>query len=185
MRTTTSLIIVILLALLSWWLQDFWKETPIVRTVKDEHFPDYFMENFSITNMDRQGQPAYILTARRLDHFADDDSTEILQPHIVFKEAKGDWSISAERAHILKQNNIIHLYNNVTIVRTASDTQQPLSITTEYLKVHTDNKIAETDKLAHIKTTQLELDTTGMVFDNNNGILKLLSKVNGRYEPNE
>jgi len=182
MRTTTSLIIVLVLALLSWWFQDLWKETPIVKTIKDEHFPDYFMDNFTITNMNQQGQPAYILSARRLDHFADDDSTEIIQPHILFKETEGDWSISAQRAHIQTNNNIIHLYENVNISRAASAQQQALSITTEYLKVYTDNKIAETDKLAHIKTRQFELDSTGMVFDNNKGILKLLSSVKGTYE---
>ena len=182
MRTTTSLLIVLVLALISWWLQDFWKETPIIKTVKDEHFPDYFMENFTITTMNKQGQPAYVLTAKRLDHFADDDTTEIIQPSIVFKEAGGDWSISAERAHILTSNNIIHLYDNVNIIREPTDRQKYLSIKTAYLKVHTDNKIAETDILAHIKTQQLELDTTGMVFDSNKGILKLLSEVKGSYE---
>ena len=182
MRTTTSLIIVLILALLSWWLQDFWQETPIIKARKDEHFPDYFMENFTITNMNKQGQADYILTAKRLEHFADDNSTEITQPHILFKDIDGDWSISAQLAHIQTDNNIIHLYNNVNIIRAPSNRQQALSITTEYLKVYTDNKIAETDKLAHIKTQQLELDTTGMVFDNNKGILKLLSEVKGTYE---
>ncbi|MDH5472224.1 MAG: LPS export ABC transporter periplasmic protein LptC, partial [Gammaproteobacteria bacterium] len=109
-------------------------------------------------------------------------TTEIIQPHILFKETKGDWSISAQRAHILTNNNIVHLYNNVNITRQPTDQQDALSITTEYLKVNTDNKTAETDKLAHIATRQLELDTTGMVFDNNKGILKLLSEVKGTYE---
>ncbi|MDH5472655.1 MAG: LPS export ABC transporter periplasmic protein LptC, partial [Gammaproteobacteria bacterium] len=121
MRTTTSLFIVLVLALLSWWLQDLWQETPIVHTIKEEHFPDYFMENFTITTMNKQGQPSYILTAKRLDHFADDDTTEIIQPHILFKETKGDWSISAQRAHILTNNNIVHLYNNVNITRQPTD----------------------------------------------------------------
>ena len=182
MRTTTSLIIVLVLALLSWWLQDLWKETPIVRPVKDEHFPDYFMENFTITDMNKQGEPTYILSAKRLDHFADDNSTEIIQPSILFKDTNGDWSISAQRAHILSDNRIIHLYDNVKITRASTKAKNALSISTEYLKVNTENKIAETDKLAHIKTPQLELDTTGMVFDNNRGILKLLSDVKGSYE---
>ncbi|MDH5764538.1 MAG: LPS export ABC transporter periplasmic protein LptC [Gammaproteobacteria bacterium] len=182
MRTTTSLIIILILALASWWLKDFWQETPIVKTIKNEHFPDYFMENFTITNMNRQGEPDYILSASRLDHFADDDSTEIIKPHIIFKEEDGDWSISAQRARILKKTNIIHLYDEVQIIRVASVAQQPLTIKTDYLKVQPDHKIAETDRLAYIKTQQLELKTTGMIFDNNKGILKLLSNVKGSYD---
>ena len=185
MRTTTSLIIVLTLALASWWLKDFWQETPIVKTIKNEHFPDYFMENFTITNMNRQGNPDYILSASRLEHFADDDSTEIIKPHIVFKEDKGDWSISAQRARILKKTNIIHLYDDVQIVRVESAEQLPLTIKTDYLKVQPGHKIAETDRLAYIKTRQLELKTTGMIFDTNKGILKLLSNVKGSYDSSE
>lgn len=182
MRTTTGLIIFFVLALLSWWLQDLWQETPIVKTIKDQHFPDYFMENFTITNMNKKGQPDYILSASRLEHFADDDSTEIMQPHIVFKETEGDWSISASRAQILQKDKTIHLYDSVNINREASPERPPLTITTDYLKVDTDNKLAETDRLAHIQSQQLELKTMGMVFDGNKGILKLLSQVKGRYD---
>ena len=183
MKTFISLAIVLALVLLSWWFQDFLQDTPIITQKKDEHFPDYFMQNFTITSMDENGQPAYILQARRMEHFADDDSTDIFEPLIQFKEANGDWSISAQKAQILKNKNIIHLYQKVKVRRSASNNHGPLSIDTDYLKINTENKIAETDDLAHLKTQDFELDTQGMVFDNKQGILKLKSNIKGTYEP--
>lgn len=183
MKTYFRLALVLLLALASWWFQDFLQETPIVKPKKDEHFPDYFMENFTITNMDETGKPAYILTAKHMQHFADDDSTEITQPVIEFKEADGDWSISAQRANFTGNSNIIHLYDDVKIRRSPTTKLKPLFIDTTYLKIDTKSKIAETDKLAHLRTQDFELDTLGMVFDNNQGILKLKSNVKGIYEP--
>lgn len=183
MKTHIGLIIVLALALLSWWFQDFLQDTPIINTQKNTHFPDYFMENFTITNMNKQGQPAYILQARKMQHFADDDSTEIDQPLIQFKDENGHWSISAQRAKILQDKNTIHLYENVKVLRTASKTRGPLSIETHYLTVNTESKIAQTDKLAHLKTQNFELDSRGMVFDNKLGILQLKSNIKGKYEP--
>ena len=183
MRTFISLIIVIALALFSFWFQALFKETPIVKVRKDEHFPDYFMENFSVTSLNTQGEPAYILTATRMEHFADDDSAELQQPVLELRSEKNNWRISARRASILADKTIIHLYDDVRVSRMSLDDRGPLQIDTEYLKIHTDDKIAETDRLAHLKTRELELDTRGMIFDSNQGIVKLKSEVKGRYAP--
>ncbi|MDH5483862.1 MAG: LPS export ABC transporter periplasmic protein LptC [Gammaproteobacteria bacterium] len=182
MRTSISLIIVLILALFSLWLQEAFKDVPIIAPKKDKHFPDYFMENFSLTKMNTAGQPDYILQARKMKHFADDDSSELDYPVIEFKQDQGDWSVSANSAVFMRQENIILLYTNVRIRRAGSASNAPLSIDTGYLKIHTENQLAETDQLAHIKTGALALDTKGMVFDNRQGILKLLSDVRGIYD---
>lgn len=182
MKSYIRLLIFLVLALLSWWFQNFLQETPDITQQKEAHFPDYFMENFTTTSMDKQGQAVYILSAKRAEHFADDDSSVIYEPHILFKDINGDWSISAQKAHISTEKNIIHLYQNVTIIRSATSSRAPLNINTEYLNINTDSKIAETDELAHLKTQNFELDTRGMVFDNRQGILKLKSNVKGTYE---
>ena len=67
--------------------------------------------------------------------------------------------------------------------RSSSDARGQLAIDTDYLRINTDMKIAETDKPAHVKTDELELDTVGILFDNRQGILKLKSRVRGRYDP--
>ena len=184
MRTSISLIIVLILALLSLWLQEAFKEVPIITPKKDEHFPDYFMENFSVTSMNAAGTPDYILHASKMNHYADDDSSELVNPLIEFKQNQGDWTVSASRAVYMRHQNLIHLYDKVQIRRLASDRHEPLSIDTDYLRIDTENQVAETDLLAHIKTIELNLDTKGMVFDNRKGILKLLSDVRGTYETN-
>ena len=182
MRISITLIIVIALALFSIWLQDLFQETPIVQIKKDEHFPDYFMENFTITSMNENGQAAYILKARKLEHFADDDSAELIEPVIQFHQEKGDWNISANRARFIGDENVIYLFDEVQIERNANDQQGPLNISTDYLLIDTDSQIAETNRAAQIKTRNAELTTVGMVFDNRQGILRLLSSVRGSYD---
>lgn len=183
MRTFISLLLVISLALFSLWFQDLFKAPDITRQQADQHFPDYFMENFSVTNMNKQGQPAYILTAARLDHFADDDSAELKQPVFEFRGDKDHWRISAQRASIRDNRDVIHFYDNVQLTRVGNEQQGPMRIDTEYLKIDTQRKTAETDQPALLKTRDLELNTVGMVLDNNEGILKLNAQVRGQYAP--
>lgn len=182
MKRTISLIIISALALLSWWFQDIWKEAPIIQQQKDEHFPDYFMENFTLTSMDINGKPDYILRAVKMLHFADDNSSELEQPRIQFLNEKGDWTITAEHALILEDSNLIQLKHNVQLSRNASPQQTPLLIDTDFLSINTETQIAETESLAQVTSKGLSMTSKGLVYDSQNGILKLVSEVKGVYE---
>jgi len=182
MKRTISLIIISALALLSWWFQDIWKEAPIIQPKKDKHFPDYFMENFTLTNMDINGRPSYILRAIKMLHYADDDSSELEQPRIQFLSEQGDWTITAEQALILENSQQIQLKNNVQLKREASAQQAPMTIVTEYLSINTETEIAETEYLAQVTSRGLALTSKGLVYDSRKGILKLASEVKGVYE---
>lgn len=182
MKRTISLIIISALALLSWWFQDIWKEAPIIQPVRDTHFPDYFMENFTLTNMDKTGKPSYILRASKMLHYADDNSSELQQPRIQFLSDKGDWTITADYALILQDGQQIQLKNNVQLSRIASEQQTPLTIDTDNLSINTRSEIARTDSLAQVTSKGLSMSSNGLVYDNRKGTLQLLSKVKGVYE---
>ncbi|MBI3186844.1 MAG: LPS export ABC transporter periplasmic protein LptC [Gammaproteobacteria bacterium] len=183
MKTFISLSIVIVFALITLWLQDAFKETTLVPEQKQKHFPDYFMDGFAVTQMNKQGLPAYVFRADRLQHYSDNNSSEITAPHIEIHDERGNWSIVAERAVVYGETDIIHLYDQVKIRREQTPQQEGLAIDTSYLKIDTRKKIAETDHLAHVSTSTLELDTNGMVFDSTRDILKLTSNVRGIYAP--
>jgi len=184
MRTYTTLAIFILFAIGSYWLlQDTNKPTPVDKKTV-ERFPDYFMENFSITNLNLQGQPETLLQAKKMLHYADDDSAELELPTVKINHEDNTISLRADRAIFYKQQNLLHLYDNVIIHRSASKTQSELFIYTEYLKIDTATHIAETDKAAKVKTPEAELNSMGLIFDNLKGTLTLPSKVKGIYEAN-
>jgi len=182
MRTYITLAVFIIIATGSFWLlQDLTREQ-----VKDKtsasRFPDYFMENFSITNMSQKGNPEYVLKARKMLHYADNDRSELELPFINITQADTNITLRASRAIYLQQKNTIHLHDEVIIHRAASKTQSELSIYTDYLKINTQSQIAETDAAAKVKTPEAELNTIGLIFNNKQGTLKLQSQVKGTYE---
>ena len=182
MRTYITLAIFIIIAIGSFWFLQNLTEEPATDKTADSHFPDYFMENFSITSLNPQGKPEYILKAEKMLHYSDDDKAELDQPFINIKQADNDITLRASRAIFLQQQNTIFLHDKVVIHRAASKTQSELSIFTDYLKIDTESHIAETHLAARVKTPEAELNTIGLKLDNMQGTVTLQSQVKGTYE---
>ncbi len=182
MRTYFLLALLILAAVIALWFQEDIKQKLPQISQTDEHFPDYFMENFSITSIDENGAINYTLQASKMLHYADDDSAELENPVLVFDDTGRKFTLRAERATFLQQENLLHLHDNVSIARGSTQQQNELSIETDYLKINTQSRIAETEQTARVKTRELNLTTEGLVYDNKQGILTLTSQVKGIYE---
>jgi len=182
MRTYITLAIFIIIALGSFWfLQNINKQTVADKKI-DNHFPDYFLDDFSITNMDKKGKLEYVLQAKKMLHYSDDDKAELEQPFLKFVQNGTQVTLNASRAVYLKQENLLYLHDNVIIHRAASKTQTELFIYTNYLKVDTQARIAETDRAAKIKTPDAQINTIGLILDSIQGTVILQSQVKGIYE---
>lgn len=182
MRTFITLTIFIIIAVGSFWFLQNLTEEPVSDITTDSHFPDYFMENFSITSLNTLGQPEYILKATKMLHYSDDDKAELDQPFLNIRQTDNDITLKASRAIFLQQENTIHLHGKVIIHRAATKTQSELSIFTDYLKIDTQSHIAETHLAARLKTPEAELNTIGLKLDNMQGTVTLQAQVRGTYE---
>jgi len=178
----TILAILIIAAIFALWLQEDVKKKPPPGTQTDLRFPDYFMENFSISSMNSQGSPEYILSARKMQHYSDEDYSELELPVVKFTNTGNHFIVTANSAKLEQSKNIIHLHDNVIIQRSATENHNELSIYTDYLKINTETSVAETDLAARVKTNNAELNAKGLVFDNLKGTLQLKSQVKGIYE---
>lgn len=183
MKRTLTLFAVLLIAALSLWLNEYFKQRPEIHAPLGENFSDYFMDNFTLTSMDKNGQPAYTLQASKLRHFANDDSLEILGPEIHFHSQKGQWQVNADKAIIEKGRTRMHLHQHVVLQRQPADSHTTdLQISTSYLQIDTQARIASTDKPARVTGPQLTLDTDGLRYEQKTGKLELLSNVRGVYD---
>ncbi|OXH82619.1 LPS export ABC transporter periplasmic protein LptC, partial [Burkholderia multivorans] len=49
-------------------------------TQPKRHTPDYFADNFSVTELDQSGTTQYRLTAAKLVHYEDTESSDLTMP---------------------------------------------------------------------------------------------------------
>jgi len=182
MRTYISLVLVIIIGIFSLWFQEDGKQQLEDIILPSERLPDYFMENFSVTNMDANGQVGYIVSAARMIHFTDNDNAELELPIIKFKQNDTNFTLQATRAVYQKNKNLVYLYDDVIIHRESAQQKNELFIYTDYLKIDTMSKVAENAHPTRVKTAYTELNAMGLRLDNLQGNLILKSQVKGVYK---
>lgn len=66
------------------WLQNsLMEEKPEQRDYNNRHDPDYYIENFTATGLDKNGQRRFVIEAERMAHFPDDDTALLDNPHVI------------------------------------------------------------------------------------------------------
>jgi len=137
----------LLLALLglTFWLRFVTEMPEVRRDGKHRHDPDYIVTDAKLRKFDTTGSLKYTLTAAYINHFPDDDTTEMIKPNLVSLQAKKpSTTMSADRANLSKDGEQVDLYGNVVIHRAASGKDQALTATSPTLTVFPDDEKAFT-----------------------------------------
>lgn len=144
------------------------------------HEPDYFVEGLALTRLNREGQPVFRMSADRMVHYPDDDSSEFTRPTLVSLDpGKPLVTLRAQRGVATSAGQQTHLYDAVRLTRAAHGDQPPLRIDTDYVLVLPDEDIARTDRPVTIAHGASSLTGIGMEFDNAARVLKVRSRVKG------
>jgi lipopolysaccharide export system protein LptC len=187
MKLTTTrlfpLALMFALALLTFYLD---------RTVREEqthpalrrHDPDYLVANFTTTTYNKDGAPETIMSAAKMIHYPDDDSTDLIAPRMVqTKGAGARMTVSAQRGALSRDGEEIFLYDNVLLVRDAAADRPEARLSTSFLHVVQDRTLAVTDREVLMEEDHRSLAGRGMEYNYESGQLLLRSEVRGYFQP--
>ncbi len=170
-------------AALTFWLDRQMNPTAHLREGQARHDPDYIVENFSATHIGHDGVPRYTLSARRMVHYPDDDTTFLETPKLVnFGKAGVTLTVTSKNAMLSSDGENAYLTDDVRLIRSAYADKDELKVETSYLHVIPNQDIAKTDKPVQISDLHTRITSVGLEFNNQTRILKLLSNVRGTYE---
>jgi lipopolysaccharide export system protein LptC len=177
------LLLLLALAVASLWLERAVQAPEYDKSGKLRHDPDFIAEDFGITKMDATGKPEYILSAERMQHYPDDESTSVVAPRLVQRHDNANpIVIRADRGLIAKKGEEASFYGSVVVVREAGRGQSELRVQTEYLQVIPDRDLARTDKPVIITEGRSRLSGVGMEFNNKTRQFALQSQVRGTFD---
>jgi lipopolysaccharide export system protein LptC len=171
------------LALLTFFLE---------RTVREEerdpsqrrHDADYVITNFTTTTYNSDGVADSIMSAARMIHYPDDDSTELVEPRLEEnRPAEARTTVSAERGTLARESDDIFLYDNVVLVREAGKDQPEARMRTSFLHLVRDRSLARTDREVVFEEPNRSLEGRGMEYRYDSGQLVLHAEVRGRFAP--
>ena len=181
--TLFPLLLILALAAASLWLERAVQAPERDKSGKMRHDPDFIAEDFGITKIDATGKPEYILSAERMQHYPDDESTSVTAPQLVQRREDANPDvIRAERGMITQNGEEASFYGSVVVVREAGRGQSELRVQTEYLQVIPDRDLARTDQPVFITEGRSKLSGVGMEFNNKTRQFALQSQVRGTFD---
>ena len=150
------------------------------------HDPDAIMENFSAIRLNELGAPRFIMAAKKMQHYQDDDSTTLEVPRLTTLSAENPAiHIVARQGIVSSRGDEVFLHHDVEVLREASAQQEELTLHTEYLHIIPDRDWADTDHAVTIVDAYNTVHAIGLEMDNKARTLKLLSQVRSEHVPSK
>lgn len=182
-RSWLPLLPLLLLLAATYWLNLQVQPLPQVES-QQRHDVDYYVDNFTATSLNIQGQPRFTLNAEKLWHYPDDDTTHLQMPHLTSLYPDRPPTLTTARTGMLSsKGDDVYLYDEVRIVRPASADFIEQDFATDYLHVIPDRDWAETDQAVVMSNRYNVIRAVGMQLDNKARTAKLLSRVRATHEP--
>lgn len=176
------LLLIAILAALSFWLERAVQGPPPPRDGSTRHDPDYIVQDFVVVQMGLDGIPIHQLQAKRMLHYPDDDTTHLEHPLLQrFDAGTLSLRISANRARVSSEGKTVDFLDDVKAVRLATADRSELTLTTDHLHVVPDDDFARTDRPVRIVDANTQVTAVGLELDNKAKTLKLMSNVRGTY----
>lgn len=176
------LLLMLALALVTFWLERTVREEPAPAAQRSHH-PDYVVERFTITDYNRAGVAESALAAVRMEHFPDDDSTELRSPRVLqAKPEQPRLAVSADRGTLSQDGEEVFLQDNVLVVREAAAGLPEARMQTSFLHVVRARSLVRTDREVRIAEGGRAIVGRGMEYDNESRQLTLHAQVRGSFE---
>lgn len=151
--------------------------------VNSANNPDFFMNNAVYSKFNHDGHINNQIHTTKITHFAANNTYLFDNPHItIYNNNEPPWQITANKGKSEEGKSIVHLWDNVKIIRTQSTNSPDFDITTNALTIYPDTKFAETKQPITIIQSGNTTKSVGAEADFKTGIVRLLSKIEAIYQ---
>lgn len=178
------LAIVAVMAAVAYWLNQLASQPLPVNDAAFRHDPELIVDNLIATAFDQDGNPRYVLSAARMLHFTDDETTELTAPRFQHRSATAaPISAEAARGFISTRGEHVYLLDRVRLIRAATSGTPELVLTTDYLQITPEAEVMRTDRPVELRQGASSMRADHLLLDGKTRSLELKGNVKGVYEP--
>jgi lipopolysaccharide export system protein LptC len=179
-----TIILLALLAGLSFWLERAVAPVETRHDGKSRHEPDSIGENVQVRQFDAEGRLKYRLMTPYSEHFPDDDSSELKKPILTqYRPDAAPVTVSGDNARVTSKGKVVFLWDDVKVVRAATVDRPEAVARMPDLTVQPEDGTAFTQSAVEITEDKSWVKGVGMRLDNNTSTFELQSQVTGLYYP--
>ena len=158
--------LLVLIAGVTLWLARTVTGVPPHEDGAKRHDPDMIVESFVAKQFGADGHVRHLLTATKMIHYPDDDSSHLTSVKFSgYEPGDPPVTITADTARLTSKGDEVFLYGNVVMVRAAAGKQSEITVKTTYMHVIPDARLASTDKPVTVEDADTRILAEGMVVD--------------------
>lgn len=178
------LAVLLSLGALTLWLKHA-AELPEEKKVdKRRHDADTIIERFTASTLDPLGRPLHQLTAERLVHYPDDDSSELTLPSLRYTPfGQPVTTMEAKHGKTRGGRDEITLFDEVRVVRQSTKGEPGWLVTMPDITAYPPLGTAHTPSAVVFSQGAAKLDGIGFSLDQNAKTVRLESTIRGHFPP--
>ncbi|WP_116139218.1 LPS export ABC transporter periplasmic protein LptC [Trinickia diaoshuihuensis] len=144
------------------------------------HTPDYFVDDFSISELDQSGSTQYRLMAAKMVHYEDDENSDLTLPAIrAFQPGRPIVTATGQRGTVNGDASIVDLYDNARIVRAAGAGDPEMQADSSHFRVFVNDDVIESKNPVKLRRGQSIATANAMNYNNVTRVMQLFGKVRG------
>ncbi len=182
-RNITTLTVLLLLAIGTWYLARSLRPAEITETVAAGNGDGFYLKTARILGTDKEGNLLYVIEA---DFVEQQKNNEIAMQNVRISyspDSRVPWTINADKATISEDQRLLRLSGHVIAVSDEGFAGQVTEIRAPQLNIEPSTYKAETDSRVQIRIGSRSLTATGMLALLQDNRLQLRSNVNGKFLP--
>jgi len=149
---------------------------------KFRHDVDYFIDDFTMSRIDKQGVLRHVVTAKHMEHYPDTEESFLAMPVAKFlKPGRPAVTMSGDKGHMNSDGSEVILTDNVRVVRDPSKEREALIATAPDLTILPDAETAHTASPVEVVQGKSWVKGTGLQVDNATMHTLLESRVTGQF----
>ncbi|HXY76874.1 MAG TPA: LPS export ABC transporter periplasmic protein LptC [Steroidobacteraceae bacterium] len=149
-----------------------------------QHDPGYSARQARLVQTGADGLPLYTLDAATIEQQPDQNTVELAQVQLGFRDANGNqWTAQANRGELAQNSGVVKLEGSVHVTGTLAGSDDPAQISTEHLSFDTDAQVATTQDPVTVVMTGRELNAQGLIASLKERRVQLQSAVHGSFLP--
>ncbi|MGN6651754.1 LPS export ABC transporter periplasmic protein LptC [Trinickia sp.] len=144
------------------------------------HTPDYFADNFSVSELDQSGATQYRLTATKMVHYEDDENSDLTRPAIrAFQPGRPIVTATGDRGTVNGDASIVDLYDNARILRAAGAGDPEMQADSSHFRVFVNDDVIESKNPVKLRRGPSIATANAMNYNNVTRVMQLFGKVRG------
>jgi lipopolysaccharide export system protein LptC len=170
---------------ISTWILSSPSHRPAAPGTVQSELPGYYLKNATLTDYDAAGAPSVRIVADRIEQIEHGNEVELYNVRVNYDAPSGQvWVLVGDTAHVRPGGKIVDVAGNVRLQGDPSATDPtPAIMHADTLSYDVDSAIASTKGDVRIDFGKHVQTAHGLTANLKDQIIRLESKVNGRFHP--